>query len=190
MARSTLSVGIVGLPNVGKSTLFQALTKKKVDTANYPFCTVDPNIGIVKVPDERLQKLADFFESKKVIPTIVEFVDIAGLVKGANKGEGLGNQFLSNIREVDAIVQVVRCFENANITHVDETIDPLRDIDTIQTELLLKDLETLQKRVSSLEKDVRSKNKEAIAAQEMLQALLRAMNEGVTAFQFIKENPL
>lgn len=185
----TISVGIVGLPNVGKSTLFQALTKKKVDTANYPFCTVDPNIGIVKVPDERLQKLADFFESKKVIPTIVEFVDIAGLVKGANKGEGLGNQFLSNIREVDAIVQVVRCFENANITHVDETIDPLRDIDTIQTELLLKDLETLQKRVSSLEKDVRSKNKEAIAAQETLQALLRAMNEGVTAFQFIKENP-
>ncbi|OHA63362.1 MAG: hypothetical protein A2842_01380 [Candidatus Wildermuthbacteria bacterium RIFCSPHIGHO2_01_FULL_48_25] len=141
----SLSVGIVGLPNVGKSTLFQALTKKEVNIANYPFATIDPNVGVVEVPDERLQKLAKLTNSAKVIPTIVEFVDIAGLVKGANKGEGLGNKFLANIREVAAIVHVVRCFENKDIVHVEQSVDPLRDIDTIQTELQLKDLETTEK---------------------------------------------
>jgi ribosome-binding ATPase len=141
----SLSVGIVGLPNVGKSTLFQALTKKPVDIANYPFCTIDPNVGVVQVPDNRVQKLADLFKSKKVIPAVVEFVDIAGLVKGANKGEGLGNKFLASIREVAAIVQVVRGFGNADIIHVEKTVDPLRDIDTVNTELQLKDLETTEK---------------------------------------------
>lgn len=141
----SLSVGIVGLPNVGKSTLFQALTKKPVNIANYPFCTIDPNVGVVQVPDERVQKLADLFKSKKVIPAVVEFVDIAGLVKGASKGEGLGNQFLSHIRETAAIVQVVRCFGDPDIIHVEQSVDPLRDIDTINTELQLKDLETTEK---------------------------------------------
>ena len=185
----SLSVGIVGLPNVGKSTLFQALTKKKVDIANYPFCTIDPNVGIVKVPDERLVKLAEFFHSAKVIPTIIEFVDIAGLVKGANKGEGLGNQFLATIREVNAIVQVVRCFENTNVAHVDTTINPVRDMETIHTELILKDLETLEKRIASLGKEVRAQKKEAVEKQEILQNLLRAMNKEISAFQYIQEHP-
>ena len=140
-----LSVGIVGLPNVGKSTLFQALTKKQVNIANYPFATIDPNVGVVEVPDDRLYKLAELSKSAKIIPTVVEFVDIAGLVKGANKGEGLGNKFLASIREVAAIVQVVRGFENADIIHVEKTVDPLRDIDTVNTELQLKDLETTEK---------------------------------------------
>ena len=140
-----LSVGIVGLPNVGKSTLFQALTRKQVDIANYPFCTIDPNVGVVQVPDDRLNTLSSLFHSAKTIPAIVEFVDIAGLVKGANKGEGLGNKFLASIREVAAIVQVVRGFTNADIIHVEKTVDPLRDIDTINTELQLKDLETTEK---------------------------------------------
>jgi len=142
---SKLSIGIVGLPNVGKSTLFQALTKKEVEIANYPFATIDPNVGVVQVPDARLEKLSLLFHSAKTIPTVVEFVDIAGLVKGANKGEGLGNQFLARIREVDAICQVVRCFENADIVHVENIVDPLRDIDTINTELELKDIETDEK---------------------------------------------
>lgn len=142
---SKLSIGIVGLPNVGKSTLFQALTKKEVEVANYPFATIDPNVGVVQVPDERLEKLSSLFHSAKTIPTVVEFADIAGLVKGANKGEGLGNQFLARIREVDAICHVVRCFENADIVHVENKVDPLRDIDTISTELELKDLETTEK---------------------------------------------
>jgi ribosome-binding ATPase len=140
-----LSLGIVGLPNVGKSTLFSALTKKQVEIANYPFATIDPNVGVVLVPDKRLEKLAQLFSSKKVIPTVVEFVDIAGLVKGAAKGEGLGNQFLANIREVSALVHVVRCFFAQDIVHVEKTIDPLRDIDTIATELALKDLEGAEK---------------------------------------------
>lgn len=140
-----LAVGIVGLPNVGKSTLFQALTKKQVNIANYPFATIDPNVGVVEVPDIRLQKLTELSHSAKVIPTVVEFVDIAGLVKGANKGEGLGNKFLANIRETAAIVQVVRCFPSSDIIHVEQSVDPLRDIDTINTELQLKDLETTEK---------------------------------------------
>ncbi len=142
---SRVSVGIVGLPNVGKSTLFQALTKKQVNIANYPFCTIDPNVGVVEVPDARLAKLASISRSKKIIPAVVEFVDIAGLVRGASKGEGLGNQFLAHIREVAAIAQVVRGFQDADIIHVEKTVDPLRDIDTINTELELKDLETTEK---------------------------------------------
>ena len=185
----SLSVGIVGLPNVGKSTLFQALTKKKVDIANYPFCTIDPNVGIVKVPDERLTKLAEFFHSAKLIPTIVEFVDIAGLVRGANKGEGLGNQFLANIREVNAIVQVVRCFVDSNVAHVDSTIDPVRDMETIHTELILKDLETLEKRIANLEKEVRAQKKEAVEKQEIFQDLRRAMDKEISAFQYVQEHP-
>ena len=135
----TLSLGIVGLPNVGKSTLFQALTKKQVDIANYPFCTVEPNVGIVKVVDERLEKISEIFSSQQAFPTIIEFVDIAGLVKDAHKGEGLGNQFLSHIRETDGIVHLLRSFEHSEVAHVEAEIDPVRDIDIVQTELLLKD---------------------------------------------------
>jgi len=157
--------------------------------ANYPFCTIDSNVGIVKVPDDRLQKLADFFQSQKIIPTIIEFVDIAGLVRGANKGEGLGNQFLANIREVDAIVQVVRCFENKNIMHVDESVDPMRDIETVNTELLLKDIETVTRRLGTIEKDVRAEKKGSAKFQANLQGLLRAMNQEIPARQFLKEHP-
>lgn len=185
----SLSVGIVGLPNVGKSTLFQALTKKKVDIANYPFCTIEPNVGIVKVPDGRLEKLADFFHSKKVIPTVIEFVDIAGLVRGAHKGEGLGNQFLAHIREADAVCQVVRCFQNVNIAHVDKTVDPVRDMETVQTELILKDLETVRRRLDAVEKEARGGNKDAVEKQVVLQGLLGSMNKEIPAYQFIKENP-
>ena len=141
-----MKLGIVGLPNVGKSTLFNSLTKAGALAANYPFATIDPNVGVVSVPDERLKKLADLYQSKKVTPAVIEFVDIAGLVKGASKGEGLGNQFLANIRECDAIVHVVRCFEDTNIVHVDGSIDPLRDIETINLELLFSDLEILERR--------------------------------------------
>jgi len=157
MSSSALSIGIVGLPNVGKSTLFQALTKKEVEVANYPFTTIDPNVGVVQVPDKRLEKLAKLLRSAKTIPTVVEFVDIAGLVRGANKGEGLGNQFLARIREVDAICHVVRCFESADIVHVENIADPLRDIDTINTELKLKDIETDEKGSSIPEPQLLSK---------------------------------
>ena len=139
-----MKLGIVGLPNVGKSTLFNSLTKAGAESANYPFCTIDPNVGIVTVPDERLKLLGDLYHSKKVTPAVIEFVDIAGLVKGASKGEGLGNQFLSNIREVDAIVHVVRCFEDTNIVHVDGSIDPVRDIETINLELVFSDIEIIK----------------------------------------------
>ena len=131
-----MKLGIVGLPNVGKSTLFNSLTKAGAESANYPFCTIDPNVGVVTVPDERLKLLGDFYHSKKVTPAVIEFVDIAGLVKGASKGEGLGNQFLANIREVDAIVHVVRCFDDSNVVHVDGSVDPVRDIETINLELI------------------------------------------------------
>ncbi|MCR4652037.1 MAG: redox-regulated ATPase YchF [Lachnospiraceae bacterium] len=143
-----MKLGIVGLPNVGKSTLFNSLTKAGAESANYPFCTIDPNVGIVTVPDERLKLLGDMYKSKKVTPAVIEFVDIAGLVKGASKGEGLGNQFLANIREVDAIVHVVRCFEDSNVVHVDGSVDPLRDIETINLELIFADVEVLERRVA------------------------------------------
>ena len=150
-----MKLGIVGLPNVGKSTLFNSLTKAGAESANYPFCTIDPNVGIVAVPDERLKLLGDMYQSKKVAPAVIEFVDIAGLVKGASKGEGLGNQFLSNIREVDAIVHVVRCFEDTNVIHVDGSVDPLRDIETINLELIFSDLEVLERRLSKVSKAAR-----------------------------------
>lgn len=150
-----MKLGIVGLPNVGKSTLFNSLTKAGAESANYPFCTIDPNIGIVTVPDERLKLLGDMYRSKKVTPAVIEFVDIAGLVKGASKGEGLGNQFLSNIREVDAIVHVVRCFEDSNVVHVDGSVNPIRDVETINLELIFSDLEVLERRISKVAKAAR-----------------------------------
>lgn len=156
-----MKLGIVGLPNVGKSTLFNSLTKAGAESANYPFCTIDPNIGIVPVPDERLKKLGELYHSKKVTPAVIEFVDIAGLVKGASKGEGLGNQFLSNIREVDAIVHVVRCFEDTNVVHVDGNIDPLRDIETINLELIFSDIEILERRIAKTSKAARMDKEQA-----------------------------
>ena len=147
--------GIVGLPNVGKSTLFNSLTKAGAQAANFPFCTIDPNVGIVSVPDERIEKLGELYNTKKVTPAVIEFVDIAGLVKGASKGEGLGNQFIANIREVDAIVHVVRCFEDENIIHVEGNVDPARDIETINLELIFSDLEILERRFAKVTKGAR-----------------------------------
>ncbi len=183
-----MSIGIIGLPNVGKSTLFKALTKKEIDISNYPFCTIEPNTGIVSVPDERLEKLADFFHSKKTIPAVIKFVDIAGLVKGANKGEGLGNQFLSHIREVDAIVHIVRVFEKSEIVHTEKTIDPLRDIKIINTELILKDMETIEKRISDLSKEIKSNRKEAIAEKEIFEKIRGELDQGKLIIQYLKEN--
>lgn len=165
---ANISVGIVGLPNVGKSTLFNALTKKSVPAENYPFCTIDPSVGIVPVPDERLDKLAEFSKSEKKIPAVVEFTDIAGLVRGASKGEGLGNQFLAHIREVDAIAQVVRIFEDKDIIHVEHKVDPISDIETINLELILADLQTIEKRLGGLEKEVKSGKREALEEKEEL----------------------
>jgi len=169
------SVGIAGLPNVGKSTLFKTLTKKEIDISNYPFCTIDPNVGIVKVPDERLEKLAVFSKSKKIVPTAIEFVDIAGLVKDAHKGEGLGNKFLANIREVDMIAHLVRGFEDSNITHVSGKTDPKSDIETINLELILADLETVNKSLSKVEKEARSGDKNSIALKNILEKYKQAL---------------
>jgi len=162
-----LSLGIIGLPNVGKSTLFNAITAAQADAANYPFCTIDPNLGIVSVPDRRLERLQEIYQPQKKVPTSIEFVDIAGLVKGASKGEGLGNQFLSHIRNVDALVHVVRCFDDPNVVHVDGSVDPTRDIEIIEAELLFKDLESLEKRMAETERRTTSGDKKAAAEMEL-----------------------
>ena len=172
-----MKLGIVGLPNVGKSTLFNSLTKAGAESANYPFCTIDPNVGVVPVPDARLKLLGDFYQSRKVTPAVIEFVDIAGLVKGASKGEGLGNQFLANIREVDAIVHVVRCFEDPNVIHVDGSINPLRDIETIELELIFSDLEILERRISKVSRSARN-DKGAAKELTVLEKLKSHLEEG------------
>ncbi len=182
-----MKLGIVGLPNVGKSTLFNSLTKAGAESANYPFCTIDPNVGIVTVPDERLTLLGDFYHSKKVTPAVIEFVDIAGLVKGASKGEGLGNQFLANIREVDAIVHVVRCFEDGNVVHVDGNIDPLRDIETINLELIFSDLEILERRIAKVTKTARM-DKEAAKELDFLQKVKKYLEDGKMAITMELDN--
>ena len=178
--RMNMKLGIVGLPNVGKSTLFNSLTKAGAESANYPFCTIDPNVGIVSVPDHRLDVLADLYDSAKIVPAVIEFVDIAGLVKGASKGEGLGNQFLSNIREVDAIVHVVRCFENDNIVHVDGSINPLRDIETITLELIFSDIEIMERRYAKVSKGARN-DKTLAKEADLVKRVIAHLEDGKMA---------
>ncbi len=182
-----MKLGIVGLPNVGKSTLFNSLTKAGAESANYPFCTIDPNVGIVPVPDERLKLLGDMYHSKKVTNAVIEFVDIAGLVKGASKGEGLGNQFLSNIREVDAIVHVVRCFEDDNVVHVDGSVDPLRDIETINLELIFSDIEILERRIAKTAKGARM-DKNLAKELKLLERVKAYLENGELAITFETED--
>ena len=182
-----MKLGIVGLPNVGKSTLFNSLTKAGAESANYPFCTIDPNVGVVSVPDERLDKLTAMYNSAKTIPAVIEFVDIAGLVKGASKGEGLGNQFLANIREVDAIVHVVRCFEDTNVIHVDGSVDPIRDIETINLELIFSDVEILERRIA---KTTRGARNDKVLAKELdfQQRMKKFLEDGNLAIKFETED--
>ena len=176
-----LSIGIVGLPNVGKSTLFNAITKKSVPAENYPFCTIDPSVGIVPVPDERLYKLAEFSKTKKTVPAVVEFVDIAGLVKGASEGEGLGNQFLQHIREVNAIAHVVRVYEDSNLIHVHGKINPVDDVQVINLELALADLQVVTKRLTSIDRDVKRNDKDAIILKDLLEKILKNLENGISA---------
>ena len=183
-----IACGIVGLPNVGKSTLFNALTSNEAEAANYPFCTIDPNVGIVNVPDPRLKALSLRYDTEKEVPTTVEFVDIAGLVKGASKGEGLGNQFLANIRQCDAVAHVVRCFEDDNVVHVHGGVDPLHDIDIIETELILKDVESVDKRMDTVMKKVRANDKEAKEEHEFLGILREHLDGGKPARSFVADD--
>lgn len=183
----SFSIGIVGLPNVGKSTLFKALTKKQVDAANYPFCTIDPNVGVVAVPDERLDQLAKLNQSEKIIPTTIEFVDIAGLVKGAHSGEGLGNKFLSHIRQVDAIAQVVRSFSDKDVIHVHGAIDPSSDRETINIELAFADLSTVEKRINAVEKEAKAGKKDALALLPILTKLKDGLANGQPARELITD---
>ena len=183
-----LKCGIVGLPNVGKSTLFNALTSAKALAANYPFATKDPNVGMITVPDERLDKLESLVNPQKVQPTTIEIVDIAGLIKGASKGEGLGNQFLANIREVDAIVHVVRCFDNGNVVHVDGDVDPVRDKETIDLELLFKDIETVEKQLEKFKKAAKGGKKEDQKRVDQVEALLKHLEAGQPARSYSAEN--
>ncbi|HXH19162.1 MAG TPA: redox-regulated ATPase YchF [Chitinophagales bacterium] len=179
-----LQCGIVGLPNVGKSTLFNALSSAKAQAANFPFCTIEPNVGVITVPDERLIKLAELVKPEKAVPATIEIVDIAGLVKGASKGEGLGNQFLANIRQTNAIIHVLRCFENPNVAHVDGSVNPVRDKEIVDTELQLKDLETIEKKIQRLERAVKSNDNDALAAMNVIKQLKSHMEKGQSARAF------